>query len=58
MPAEIKGVVVALAARTAAVPRGLVQQTVGAITHRYADDAHAIGLTTGEKTVLDRYRLP
>lgn len=57
VPAEIKAVVVALAARSATAPAGLVQQTVGAITYRWAEAASSFGPTDGEKAVLDRYRV-
>lgn len=58
VPAEIKAIAVSLAARTATVPAGLVQQTVGAITYRWAEGVTSIGLAPGEKAVLNRYRLP
>lgn len=56
VPADITALVVACAARAAAMTPGLKSETVGGIQEVYADPSNT-GLAVFDKVALDRYRL-
>lgn len=59
VPAEIKAIVVGLAARFASAPAGgVVEEQVGQIRVRYGEGSTVIAPDIYERAVLDRYRLP
>lgn len=56
IPSDIKGVCLALAARSLTSPDGVNSETVGSYSVSYSRTGGAVSLLSEEKALLDRYR--